>query len=109
VGIAQLAIQYCDSLVESNQAGTFFPGLNLGAAPSVAFADPSLVTGPLMARGVGINLGSQPLSSDVVTELNSLIGNLSSCGGGACPANRTRTVTKAACAAVLGSAAVLVK
>jgi hypothetical protein len=75
----------------------------------VAFADPSLVTGPLLARGIGSNLASQPLSSDVTGELNTLIGSLSSCGGGACPANRTRTVTKAACAAVLGSAAVLIK
>jgi Concanavalin A-like lectin/glucanases superfamily len=108
VGIAQLAIQYCDSLVESNQAGSFFPGLQLNAAPSVAFADPSLVISPLLARGIGSNLASQPLSADVSAELSSLIGNLSSCGA-SCPANRTRTVTKAACAAVLGSAAVLIK
>jgi hypothetical protein len=109
VGIAQLAIQYCDSLVESNQAGSFFPGLQLNAAPSVAFADTNLVITPLLARGIGTNLSSQPLPTDVRAELNSLITNLSSCGGGACPANRTRTVTKAACAAVLGSAAVLIK
>jgi Concanavalin A-like lectin/glucanases superfamily len=109
VGIAQLAIQYCDSLVESNQVSSFFPGLNLAAAPSVAFADPTLVTTPLINRGVGLGLNRQPLPLDVSTEINSLIGNLSACGGAACPANRTRTITKAACAAVLGSAAVLVK
>jgi hypothetical protein len=109
VGIAQLAIQYCDSLVESNQASSFFPGLQLNAAPSVAFADPSLVINPLLARGIGSNLASQPLPADVSSELTSLITNLSGCGGGACPANRTKTVTKAACAAVLGSAAVLIK
>jgi hypothetical protein len=45
----------------------------------------------------------------VRTELNGLISNLSTCGGAACPANRTRTVTKAACAAVLGSSAVMMK
>ena len=109
IGIAQLAIQYCDSLVESGQAASFFPGLNLGAAPSVAFANPSLVTGPLISNGIGNNIATQPLAADVQTELNSLISNLSACGGGACPANRTRTVTKAACAAVLGSSAVLIK
>jgi hypothetical protein len=108
VGIAQLAIQYCDSLVESAQASTFFPGLNLNAAPAAAFADPTLVTSPLIARGIGSNLSTQPQATDVSTELNSLITNLSSCGG-SCPANRTRTITKAACAAVLGSAAVLMK
>jgi hypothetical protein len=109
VGIAQLAIQYCDSLVESNQAGSFFPGLNLAAVPSVAFADPTLLTTPLINRGVGINLNRQPLPLDVSTELNSLVSSLSTCGGAACPATRTRTIAKAACAAVLGSAAVLVK
>jgi hypothetical protein len=108
VGIAQLAIQYCDSLVESNQASSFFPGLSLNASPSVAFADPTVVTSPLITRGIGNNLGSQPLATDVSAELNSLISNLSSCGS-SCPANRTRTITKAACAAVLGSAAMLIK
>jgi Concanavalin A-like lectin/glucanases superfamily len=111
VGIAQLAIQYCDSLVESNQASSFFPGLNLAAAPAVAFADPTQLTNPLIDRGIGIGLNRQPLPADVRLEINSLINNLSSstppanCTG-AC---RTRTITKAACAAVLGSAAVLVK
>jgi hypothetical protein len=109
VGIAQLAIQYCDSLVESNQASGFFPGLNLAAAPSVAFADPTLVTTPLISRGVGLGLNRQPLPLDVSSEINSLIGRLSTCGGAACPATRTRTITKAACAAVLGSGAVLIK
>jgi hypothetical protein len=109
IGIAQLAIQYCDSLVESGQAASFFPGLNLSAAPSVAFADPTVVTNPLIDGGIGINIATQPLAIDVRTELNGLIGNLSACGGAACPANRTRTVTKAACAAVLGSSAVLMK
>lgn len=109
VGIAQLAIQYCDSLVESNQASSFFPGLNLNAAPGVAFADASVVINPLLARGIGNNIGTQPLAADVSAELQGLIAGLSTCGGGACPANRTRTVTKAACAAVLGSAAVLLK
>jgi hypothetical protein len=109
IGIAQLAIQYCDSLVESGQAATFFPGLNLNAAPSVAFADPTLVTAPLISNGIGNNISTQPLAADVRTELNGLIGNLSACGGAACPANRTRTVTKAACAAVLGSSAVMMK
>jgi len=111
VGIAQLAIQYCDALVESSQAGSFFPNLNLNAAPATAFADPAQVTGPLLARGVGSNLQSQPADADVAAELNSLITTLSaSAGSGSCTgACRTRTITKAACAAVLGSAALLVK
>jgi Concanavalin A-like lectin/glucanases superfamily len=116
VGVAQLAIQYCDSLVESNQAGMFFPGLNLMAPPSTAFSNMSLLTDPLITNGVGINLATQPLDPDsstahpdVATELNRLVTKLSACGGGACPADRTKTITKAACAAVLGSGAVLIK
>ena len=35
--IAQLAIQYCDALVESPQATSYFPGLNLDGAPATVF------------------------------------------------------------------------
>ena len=116
IGVAQLAIQYCDALVESTQAASFFPGLNLSAAPSSAFADPSLLINPLVTRGVGVNLTTQPLDADtsvdhpdVATELNRLVATLSACGGGSCAADRTKTITKAACAAVLGSGAVMIK
>ena len=40
--------------------------------------------------------------------LYALIDQLSTCSG-ACPANRTRTIAKATCGAVLGSGAVLIK
>ncbi|HLQ11916.1 MAG TPA: LamG domain-containing protein [Steroidobacteraceae bacterium] len=108
IGMAQLAIQYCDALVESGQAGSFFPGLQFNAPPATAFADTSLLIDPLLARGVGINLATQPADSDVRAELNSLVTRLSSCGAGCAP-DRTKTITKAACATVLGSAAVLIK
>jgi len=108
IGMAQLAIQYCDALVESGQAGSFFPGLQLNASPATAFADTSLLIDPLLAHGVGINLATQPADSDVRAELNSLVTRLSSCGAGCAP-DRTKTITKAACATVLGSAALLIK
>jgi hypothetical protein len=108
VGVAQLAIQYCDALVESGQAASFFPGLNLAAAPSTAFADTSALIDPLLAKGVGTNIATQPADTDVRAELNSLVTRLSSCGAG-CAADRTKTITKAACATVLGSGAVLIK
>jgi hypothetical protein len=108
VGIAQLAIQYCDSLVESSQAATFFPGLNLAAAPATAFADTSALINPLVAKGVGNTLGTQPTDAEVRTELNSLVTKLSACGSG-CAVDRTKTITKAACATVLGSASLLLK
>jgi hypothetical protein len=108
VGIAQLAIQYCDSLVESSQAGTFFPGLNLTASPSVALANTAPLIDPLITKGVGNNLATQPTDAEVRTELNSLVTKLSACGG-SCSTDRTKTITKAACATVLGSAALLLK
>jgi hypothetical protein len=112
VGVAQLAIQYCDSLVESAQAATFFPGLNLGAAAPSYFAsdaNKALVVDPLIGKAVGTNLATQPTDSELRTELYGLIGTLSTSCGSSCPADRTRTITKAACAAVIGSGALLIK
>jgi hypothetical protein len=120
VGVAQLAIQYCDSLVESNQAGMFFPGLNFSAPPSSAFTDTTPLITPLVTNGVGVNLLTQPLDADssvdhpdVSTEINRLVTKLTNCNPAdptctSTPA-RTKTITKAACAAVLGSGAVLIK
>ena len=109
VGVAQLAIQYCDALVESGQAGSFFPGLNLAASPASAFANTAPLIDPLLAQGVGTGIATQPDDIDVRTEINSLVTKLSSCGGSCATAVRTRTITKAACAAVLGSGTVLLK
>ena len=108
VGVAQLAIQYCDALVESGLAASFFPGLNLAASPATAFADTSALINPLLAKGVGTNIATQPTDLEVRAELNSLVTRLGSCGAG-CAADRTKTITKAACATVLGSGALLIK
>jgi hypothetical protein len=108
VGVAQLAIQYCDALVESGQAASFFPGLNLAASPATAFADTHALIDPLLANAVGNNLTTQPTDAQVRTELNNLVTRLSSCGSG-CAVDRSKTITKAACATVLGSAALLLK
>ncbi len=109
VGVAQLAIQYCDSLVESSSAGTFFPGLNFAAAPGTAFANSSLLIDPLISHGVGTGIATQPADADVRAELNSLMSKLSSCGASCANSVRTKTIAKAACAAVLGSGAMLIK
>lgn len=108
VGVAQLAIQYCDALVEARGA-SFFPGLNLSAAPATAFANTAPLVDPLLAAGVGSNLATQPDDSDVRTELDSLVTKLSSCGASCATAVRTKTIAKAACAAVLGSGTLLLK
>ncbi|HTP39336.1 MAG TPA: LamG-like jellyroll fold domain-containing protein [Steroidobacteraceae bacterium] len=111
VGIAQLAIQYCDSMVETpSLAASFFPGVSFTATPSTAFGsgNASLIN-PLMANIVGSNLASQPTAAQVNTEINNLVTTLTSSCGSGCDATRTKTIAKATCAAVLGSAAVLIK
>ncbi|MDG9667973.1 LamG domain-containing protein [Hahella sp. CR1] len=111
MGVTQLAIQYCDALVEDNTLrSAFFPGFDFNASASSAFsgAGRDLIIDPLLDKGMGVNLASQPDSADVRAELNQLIDKLVACGGG-CSADRTETIVKASCAAVLGSAAMLVQ
>jgi hypothetical protein len=120
--IAQLAIQYCDALVESQAAAAYFPGLNLDGSPSSVFnttGGKDLLIDPLVSRMIGTNVttqpdgatlkaGTAPAGEPARPGLYALIDRLSACGG-SCPANRTRTIAKATCGAVLGSSAVLIK
>ena len=108
VGVAQLAIQYCDALVES-RGSSFFPGLNFTAAPATAFANTAPLIDPLLAQGVGTGIATEPDDSGVRTELDNLVTKLESCGAGCATATRTKTIAKAACAAVLGSGTLLLK
>jgi hypothetical protein len=110
VAIAQLAIQYCDALVDdTNARATYFPGFNFSAAPATAFnaAGRDIVLDALIGRMVSQNVATEPDVADVRTELDSLITKLTACGG-SCPAGRTATVVKATCASLLGSAVTLV-
>jgi hypothetical protein len=112
VGAAQLAIEYCNELVDDNAArAAYFPGLNFAAPAATAFDTPAeraLVTGPLVARAVGTGLTTQPSSAEVIAEVDALIGRLTTCGAG-CSADRTELVVKAACSAVVGSASTLLQ
>lgn len=111
MAITQLAIQYCDALVENTALrASFFPGFDFNASAAAAFdvAGRNLIIDPLLLKVVGQNLTTQPADADVRTELNNLITNLTSCGG-ACAGDRTKTVVKASCAALLGSATLLVQ
>ena len=111
MAVTQMAIQYCDALVSSSQLRSdMFPGFNFSAPASSAFehGGKSLIIAPLISRFVGTNLASQPSTTDIETELGKLIDNLTVCDTG-CSADRTETVVKATCAAVLGSATTLVQ
>jgi hypothetical protein len=110
MAVTQLAIKYCDQLVESSTLRTeFFSGFDFTQAASSAFVDQDrkLIFNPLLKRILGQNLNDQPEPTAVETELNALLARLSDCPQGkVCDANYTKTVVKALCAATLGSAAV---
>ena len=112
VAVSQLAIEYCNALVEDpSLRGSYFPGFDFGAPAAQAFGtalERGLVIDPLLTRIVGIGLATQPQAADVSSELNALIDRLTVCGAG-CAADRTPTVVKATCAATLGSAALLLQ
>ena len=112
VGVAQLAIEYCNSLVDdAPRRSAYFPGFDFSAPAAQAFDTPAkrdLVVGPLFARAVGAGLASQPSAAEVRAELDNLITQLTSCGAG-CAADRTPAVVKASCAAVVGGASTLLQ
>ena len=124
VAIAQLAIEYCNALVESPSAATYFPGLNLNGNPSIVLAGgPSpaprdLLVDPLIENIVGNArtgpvLTTQPTFATVYTELaefqaaggrpDNLIDRLIAGG------SDTRSIAKGVCAATLGSGVTLVQ
>lgn len=112
VAVSQLAIEYCNALVsDTTLRGNYFPGFDFTAAAGVAFntmAKRDQVLDPLLSRIMGTNLATQPSVASVKAELNALIDRLSVCGN--CDnATRTQTVVKASCAALLGSAVMLVQ
>ena len=111
-GVAQLAIEYCNALVEdSTLRAAYFPGFNFSAPANTAFANAGardLAFNPLLDRILGVNVASQPNRAQARAELDALATRLTACGAG-CAADRTRTVVKASCAAVLGSAATLLQ
>jgi len=114
MAISQLAMTYCDELVNNRgniDRATYFPGVDFGAALP---ADRSAIIDPLLERmmnvdtGTGPDLTSQPAEADLRAELNSLMDTL--CAASACTSGaRTVQVTTAACAVALGSATMLIQ
>jgi hypothetical protein len=119
VAVAQLAIEYCNALIDSAPLRTsFFPGFDVNQAAASAFDTPGerdLLLDPLLLRGLNSSplaadgsMTSQPTPAEVKTELNGLIDRLTACGG-SCAPDRTAVVAKASCAAVLGGAGMLLQ
>jgi hypothetical protein len=117
VAIAQLAIEYCDALVDDPAlSAAYFPGFNFGQAPATAFAGANRdqIIQPLIDNVMGLAIQTQPDFTVVRSELGYVQAN------GSRPANLvdrlvgggnadTRAVAKGVCAAVLGSAVTLVQ
>jgi Concanavalin A-like lectin/glucanases superfamily len=113
VGVAQLAIQYCNTAVNT-------PALQAQLFPGVSFSNTSLfgsqagrdsVTGALAAKVLGSGLNTSPAASTLTGaggELDSLVLKLCT---GSTPCNsqaRNLSVAAATCAAAFGSADLLI-
>ncbi len=120
VAIAQLAIEYCNALIESPSAATYFPGFNFDGNPATVLAPGArdLLVDPLITNIVGNApagpvLGTQPTYATVYSELasfqaaggrpNNLIDRLIAGG------SDTRAIAKGVCAATLGNGVTLVQ
>jgi uncharacterized protein YjbI with pentapeptide repeats len=123
VAVAQLAIAYCDALVNMDGnpnpvRGQMFPGFNFDAPSGTAFAvgNRDLFVNPLINFIMGTNLTSQPAFADVYDELagfvapipvvdrpDNLVKRLVDGG------SNTRAVAKGVCAAMIGNAVTLVQ
>ena len=119
MAITQLAIEYCNALVESpSLRSAYFGNFNFSAPANNVFdtAGRDQLIDPLLSNIVASGLDTQlvpPVSpppvalvTEVKAELNSLVDTMTACGA-SCPANRTATTAKAVCAAALGSAVTL--
>ena len=116
--LAQLAIQYCNQMVETPALRTAFFGgaLNPAASGTASFGSPSspnnanrdVVIGALLQKGINTGLQWNPDDTAISSELDALINKLlSGPTGGA--SGGTGTVMKATCGAVLGSGTTLIQ
>jgi concanavalin A-like lectin/glucanase superfamily protein len=107
IGVAQLAIQYCNVAVNSSTLQPQVFGTNLSPAQFKTQPGIDIVTGALASRLLGTGLSSQPNATPVRTELSSLIGKL--CMTNDCTTSKgTYAVAAAACATAFGSAEMLI-
>jgi hypothetical protein len=108
VGIAQLAIQYCNTMVNTPSLVTQMFGSGVTINGSTYPGSTGTVASALATAVLGTGLTTSPASTTVTNELTSLIGSL--CSTTACNTTaRAQAVTAAACAAAFGSADMLIK
>jgi hypothetical protein len=106
VGVAQLAIQYCQVMVNTPAlVMQILPGVTINA--STYPASTNTVATALAKQVLGTGLKASAAQSAVVTELTNLEGAL--CSSTACTtASRAQAVTIAMCAAAFGNAQMMI-
>lgn len=120
MGITQLAVKYCSTLVDSSERSSYFSGFDFSASADTAFDSASKraqIIDPLMEGLLGhemnwhdgsvSQLAGAPDLASVETELDTLIDTMTTCGS-SCDSGRTETTVKAVCAAAMGSAMILI-
>jgi len=114
IGIAQLAVQYCNVMVNTPAyAAQVLPGVTINGSLYSTQAGVYSVTSNLAARVLGTGLSSQPAASTMATptgtgELDKLIATLCSTVSCTNDTARVQAVTAAACATAFGSADMLI-
>ncbi len=118
MGITQLAIEYCHALVEDTTArNSYFSivanNFNFSDVATTAFnttVKRDIIFDALISRAIGSNISTQPSDNEIKTELNDLTDKLVGCSDDCgVPAERTKTIVKAVCAATIANAAMLVQ
>jgi hypothetical protein len=111
VAILKLALEYCDSMVESvaTRQSFFGPTFDFNQPVVVAFSDQTrrdMILDPLIDGMLGVGIANQPTRAEVHPLLDQLLTDLTAgCNATNCDATRTRSVVKGLCAAVLSSSA----
>jgi hypothetical protein len=107
VGVAQLAIQYCNVAVNTASLQAQLFGAPLSSSQFTTQPGIDSVTTAIANKVLGTGLHSQPNASTITTELSSLIHTL--CTTNSCTtAQGTNAVAAAACATAFGSADMLI-
>ena len=107
VGVAQLAIQYCNVAVNTPALQTALFGAPLGASQFTTQPGIDSVTTAIANKVLGTGLHSQPNATTVTTELSTLIHTL--CTTNSCTTLQgTNAVAAAACATAFGSADMMI-
>ena len=125
MAVSQLAIEYCSALVDGNGSiatASYFPAFSFTTAKTAfdtsvkrnALFDPLIEhIYPKDSSNIITPLTSQPTVLEVKTELNNLVDRLSQCAIGSSPTcntvARTQNIVKASCAALFGSAVMLIQ